>query len=435
MMTWFFKPAPRMDQPDLRSNLIANTVDGAFYALTLALVSQQAVMPIFVMRMGGSNVHIGLLLVVWTIGVNFPGIFVANRIQQYPRKKPIFLRTALVQRLAWAGLGLFALLVIDRIRSDVSLLLFFVFYAAAAVAGSINLPVWFDLIAKITPKELRGRLFATRNVLGGILGAFGGLIVVWALNAVRFPLNFGVLFMLAFAASMISYAALVRLQEEAGDIPQRQTDTMAYFAGLPGIFRRNRDFRHFLVSDALLMAATMASAFYAVNAIGKFRLSDAAAGTFTAVMMCTSILGNLLFGYVADHRGHKLNLVLSGIATAAAALIAVVARSPAVYLLVFVGSALQVALSGISRLTIVAELSSERDRPTYIALTNMVTAPFALFGIVCGWIANNAGFDAVFVVAALLAIASALWLGLKMTDPRKRIATPAIVHEEMEVEA
>ncbi len=435
MFDWLLKAAPGTEQRGLRSNLVANTIDGAFYSLTLALVSQLAVIPIFVKRMGGSSLHIGLVLVLWTFGVNFPGIFIANVVRRLPRKKPIFLRTALVQRLAWALLGLFALLMIDRVSTEVSLSLFFIFYAVAAVVGGINLPVWFDLIAKITPTELRGRLFAARNILGGILGAFGGWIVVQTLDVVRFPLNFGILFMLAFAASMISYAALVRLKEEAEEVTKEQVDTFMYFRSLPGILHQNRDFRNFLISDALLIAATMASGFYAVHAIEKFHLSDASAGTFTSVMMFSSIIGNVLFGYVADHRGHKLNLVCSGAVTVMATAVAVIAQNPAVYLLVFVGSALQVALSGISRLTIVAELCSEQERATYVALTNMITAPFALFGIIAGWIASDFGYDVVFVIAGILALASVLWLWTKVTDPRKKMAFSAVVGEEVELEA
>ncbi len=96
MLNWLFKPVPGPEQHTLRTNLAANIIDGGFYALTMALVSQQTVLPIFVKRMGGSNVHIGLLPVLWTFGFNFPGIFVANFIRHFPRKKSIFLRTAMV---------------------------------------------------------------------------------------------------------------------------------------------------------------------------------------------------------------------------------------------------------------------------------------------------------------------------------------------------
>ncbi len=303
----------------------------------------------------------------------------------------------------------------------------------AAVAGSINLPIWFDLVAKITPMDLRGRLFAARNILGGFLGVFGGWIVVWALGAIRYPINFGVIFMIGVVAAMISYGALLLLKEEADDVPRKRVEMRAYFRSLPGILRQNRDFRNFLVSDALLITATIASAFYAVDAVEKFQLSDASAGTFTIVIMVTTIAGNLIFGHLGDRRGHKLNLMISGFATAIGAVIAVVADSPALYMIAFVGSALQIALAGISRLTIVAELCPEEERLTYVALTNMITAPFILFGLFGGWIANRFGYDAVFLITACLAAASAIWLGMKVTDPRKKPARPVV--PEVHVEA
>ncbi len=428
-MRRLFLPPAGAGNHAIRSNFIANIFDGGFYALAMSFVSQQTVLPVFVKRMGGSNVHVGLLPVLWTFGFNFPGIFIANIIQHYPRKREVFLKTAFFQRLTWMLLGAFSFILLERTGSGVVLLLFFVLYALAAVSGSINLPIWFDLIAKVTPIEYRGRLFAARNVLGGLFGVLGGWIVVWILGAIHYPMNFSLLFLLAVIASLMSYWFLTRLKEETDSSPREKVEMLQYFRGLPEILRANKNFRNFLISDALLIAATMGGAFYAVNAIERFSLPDASVGTFTVVMMTATIIGNLFFGYVADHRGHKLNLVLSGTVSALAAFVALFAPSEGVYLIAFVGAALTTALSGVSRLSIVAELCPEGERLTYVALANMITAPFVLCGLFGGWIANNFGFDAVFCIAGCFAAASAIWLGLKVKEPRKKIARQPILQE------
>ena len=111
---------------------------------------------------------------------------------------------------------------------------------------------------------------------------------------------------------------------------------------------------------------------------------------------------------------------MAACSTAAACLIALLAPTPGLYLFVFIGSSLASGLAGISRLSIVAELSSEGERPTYVALTNMVTAPFVLFGLLGGWLADRFGYNIVFVLAGILALASALWLAAKVEEPRFR---------------
>jgi len=409
----------------LQQNLVANVMDGAMFAFGMSFVSLQTVLPVFVKRIGGSSFAVGLIPVLWTAGFNFPQILIANYVQRFPYKKNLFLKTALIQRLPWFLLALLAFLVIDRTGSSGGAVLFLSLFTFAAVAGSINFPIWFDLIAKLTPVNVRGRLFAVRNLVGGVLGVVGGWVVERVLGGIAYPTSYGVLFTLAFSAMMISYAALLMLREEAPSSVAKETHIVDYYRGLPRILRQ-KNFRNFLISDALLIAATMAGAFYAVNAIAKFRLTDAVAGIFTSVMMGSMIIGNIFFGLLADRFGHKLNLILSSASTAVACLAALLAPSLEVYLIVFVGSAFQVGLSGISRLSLVAELCSEDERPTYVALTNMVTSPFVLFGVLAGVIAGSFGYQVVFIIAGLLALSSALWLTFKVEEPRNRTAVSLV---------
>jgi MFS family permease len=420
------KPTSDLRQEIVRQNFAANVMDGALFAMAMSLVSMQTVLPVYVKRIGGSNVHVALIPVLWTFGFNFPQIFIANFVHQYRRRKELFLKTSLIQRLPWFALGAMAYFVIPHVDASLGLLVFFVLFGTAAVAGSMNLPVWFDLVSKLTPTTARGRLFATRNVVGGLLGIVGGWMVERILSHTEYPMNFALLFLLAAMAMMVSYYALTRLKEIEFTPTTKPVRTIEYFRSLTGILRRDANFRNFLVSDALLIAATMAGAFYAVNAIEKFALTDAAVGVFTIIMMASTILGNLIFGVLADRYGHKRNLLLAAGFTTMASVVALSAPSAGLYSFAFVGSALAVSLGGVSRLSIVAELCSDADRPTYVALTNVVTSPFILFGLIGGWIANRFGFDAVFVMTALLAATSAIWMKTRVREPRNAAEVPVM---------
>jgi hypothetical protein len=188
----------------LKWNFAANVCDGAIFSLALSFVSQQTVLPVFVKKMGGNNIAVGLIPVLWTAGFNFPQIFIANFAQRFDRKKNFVLFTALAQRLPWLLLAALSFF-LEAVNSKTGLLLFFTVFTLAAVAGSINLPAWFDLVAKITPVNMRGRLFATRMLLGAVLGVFGGWVVMQVLKALAYPKSFACLFMLAFGAMMVSY--------------------------------------------------------------------------------------------------------------------------------------------------------------------------------------------------------------------------------------
>ncbi len=393
-------------------------MDGALFAFAMSLVSQQTVLPVFVTSIGGSNISVGLIPVLWTFGFNFPQILIASHAQRAAFKKPLLLKTAIGQRIPWLLMGLLCFTVVGRVSGDGALMLFFVAYALAAVGGSMNLPVWFDLVAKITSVHLRGRLFALRSISGAGLGILGGGIVTYTLASVGFPHNFGVLFILAFCMMMLSYLFLLSLREGADGGGTAQGSPRSILHGVPAILRSNRNFRNYLISDALLTGSTMAGAFFAVYAIRKFSLTDAYAGPFTIAMMAGMITGTLLFGFLADRYGHKLNLLVAGLSTVLACVLALTAADVYVYLVVFVCSAWSVGLTGISRLPLIAELCREMDRPAYIALANLVTSPFVLLGIAAGWVADEIGYEPVFVSAAVLALGAAVWLGLAVEEPR-----------------
>jgi MFS family permease len=412
-----------IEDPVVRRNFAANVMDGAFFSLAMSFVSQQALLPVFVKAIGGGNIAVGLIPVLWTFGFNFPQVFIARNAQRTRKKKRLLLLTAMGQRIPWLLLGLVPLLLEGNVGIGSVVAAFFVLYGLAAIAGSINLPVWFDLIAKLTPVEVRGRLFATRGVLGSILSIGGGAMAAFVLATVHYPTNYAMLFFLAFAAMMISYFFLTRLEEKDADLPQAAVTSMRLAEALPRILRTGKNYRHFLVGDALLISSTMANGFLAVHAIEKFSLSDASAGTFTMIIAGSMIVGSFLFGYLADHYGHRLNLLLQGLFTLLACVAALVAPTPELYALSFVCSAASVTLGGISRLPLIAELCAAGERPTYIALSNMFTSPFVLAGILGGWIANTFGFTVLFLIASTVAIVALLWWLTMVEEPRGAVVS------------
>lgn len=415
------RPAGAGASAHVRRNFVLNVLDGALFAFAISLAARTTVLPLFVQRLGGGNLAVGLLPVLWTFGFSFPQLAVAHRAGRPGHKKGFVLRTGLVQRLPWLLLAGVTLLWLGEGPAAWALAVFFALYALAAVGGSLNLPGWFDLVAELTPVRLRGRLFAVRSVFGSLLGVAGGWVVAGVLARSSGLDGFAVLFGLCFIVMMVSYGFVAALREEPlpeTALPGRQPYG-AFLRRLPAILRADRNFRRFLVADALLIAATAADAFYTVHAFERFALSEAHVGRFVVVLMAAGAVGSLLFGWLADWIGHRLNLALAAVATLVACAAAVWAPTPEAYLVAFAGSALALGLPVISRLPMIAELCGETERPTYIALTNTLTAPFALSGLLGGWLANAYGYEAVFAGAAAVSLAAALWLVLLVREPRR----------------
>jgi MFS family permease len=403
----------------VRRNFILNVLDGAVFMFGLSFASRAAVLPVFVKRIGGDNIALGLIPVLWILGFHLPQILMANYAQRAHSKKRLLLKTSLVQRLPWLLLAVLTATVISSADTTLGLILFFVGFGIAAVGGSLNLPVWFDLVAKITPVRLRGRLFGLRSIVGSALGLVAGWVVERVLESMAYPSGFATLFGLAFAAMMISYVFLTLLKE--GDLPEPapRRRYREFLARLPQILRSEQNFRRFIVAEILLVMATTVEAFFAVDAFQKFDLSVGFAGRFTAVAAGSVMVGNFLFGYLTYRFGHNLTLVTAAILMSLACVIAQIAPTVEVYYLVFVFTAFTLGIRSISQLAIIAELCREEDRPTFVALTNALTAPFVLAGLGAGWLANQVGYDTVFIVAGSMALAAAAWLVLMVREPRE----------------
>ncbi|MCC6396937.1 MAG: MFS transporter [Bacteroidetes bacterium] len=403
-----------------RRNFIANILDGALFAFAMSFVSVHTILPILVKNIGGDNIAVGLVPVVWVVGFNVPQVFVAELTQRQAFKKRLVLQTAMWQRLPWLLLAGIALWALNYLSAGVSLTLFFVVFALAAVGGSVNLPGWFDLVAKLTPVTRRGRLFGIRMLLGSVLGVVGGGLSAFILSSIAYPENYAVLFLAAFAAMLASYVCLLSLREETPSKPSdRQTLS---FAAVSEVLRTQKTFRTFLIGDSLLIISTMGAAFYAVVAFQRFTLSDAYAGTFTMVMMAATIAASVVLGIAADRFGHKVNLLVSSAAVLIGSIGALIFATVELYMFVFVCAAIAVTTSQISRLPFLAEIAPEAERPKLIAIANLVTAPWALSWIGAGWLADVAGYTPVYVLAALFAASAFAWIHQMVHEPRRRLA-------------
>ena len=403
----------------LRHNLTAHIFDGVLFAFAMSFVSVQTVLPVFVERLGGGTVAIGSIAVLWTLGFNLPQILFLPFTHRAGPALPVMLRYALLYRLSFGVLGVFTWFFVGRILLPYTIIIVLTLITMTAISGSLGVSSWFQIFTMTIPVTIRGRLLALRQMLGSGLGIIAGSIVAIVLSQMDAPKSFAILFFIAFAVSMASYVFLRRLKEsheiDAGEVHL----PMHMWRRCVAILRENRNFRNYLYADGLMLMGMTASAFYAVYGLKKFGLPVSAAGTFTAVTMASMVIANVVFGYLGDHYGHKLNLICLALAVAFASLVAVLSQSAFLYWGVFFFMACTLALQGISRLPLVAEMCVENERPLYVAITNTVTAPAVFIGLFAGAMINVAGYEAVLIGYSLLGFLAALLLWKRVEEPRE----------------
>ena len=400
-----------------RWNFGVNLADGALFMLAQTFISATTILPFFVSRLTDNPFYIGLLAVIAHGGWFFPQLFSAGPIERTSRKKPWLINLGFfIERLPLMLLPATALLAVRA--PGWALTLFFIIFAIYNLGAGIIAPAWQDLIAVCFPPTRRGRLMGIAMFTGTVAGALGAAGSSRILEVQPFPLNFMILFGLAALVMLLGWVALALTREPVRQVRRSEENRLRIWTRLGRILRRDRNFRRFLIARGLMAVSGMGMAFVTAAAVSRWDVSGGTVGNYTVALLVGQAAGNLLFGFLADRKGHKLSLVLGGLAATAAYAMAWIAASPVLYYVVFLLLGAYISAMIVSGLMIVLEFVGSEQRPTYAGITNsIIGAVHVVIPLVGGGLATIS-YDYLFAISAAAALLSALLMRLWVADPR-----------------
>jgi MFS family permease len=405
-------------QAHFRWNFGVNLVDAAFYQLGLNLVSQATIMPLLVSELTPSRIAIGLIPATYNVGLLLPQLLMANQAERLPRQKPFVLPLAFVgERLPYLLMGL-VVWWLARPAPAVTLVAFFLLLATTAASNGAVTPAWYSMIAKVIPVHRRGLWSGLGHSLGALLAIAGAALAGRILASWPFPSSYGLCFTLAFVSVMISGVGLSLTREPASPAVKPHTSQRDYIRRLPTVLRRNGNYVRFLIGRTVANLGTMAGGFFMVY--GKESIPGALeqVGVLTAVLVGTQAVMTLLWGLVADRRGHKVVLCIAALLMALAAVAARAMFSLGGLWVAFVLLGMSVSAASVSSMNIILEFCDPEDRPTYIGLTNTLLAPGMLSPVLGGWLATWVGYRGMFTVAMILSLLGSALLAFWVREPR-----------------
>ena len=348
----------------------------------------------------------------------FPQLLSAGPIERTARKKPWVVNLGFfTERVPLLLLPVTALL---ALRSPSwALALFFLIFALFNVGAGVIAPAWQDLIAVCFPANRRGRLMGLTMFLGGVAGALGAMGSSRILDTLPFPRNFFILFALAAILMLLSWVVLALTREPVRQVRPTEEQRLRLWTKLGRILRRDRNFRRFLITRGLLAVGGMGTSFVTVAAVSKWDVSGGTVANYTVALLVGQSVSNLILGLLADRTGHKLSLVLGGLAVSLAYIIAALATNPLLFYLVFLLIGVYVSATIVSGLMIVLEFVGSEQRPTYVGATNsIIGAVNVVMPLLGGWLAT-VGYDYLFYLCAAVGLVSVLLLWLWVAEPRQ----------------
>jgi len=405
-------------------NFSVNLLDIVFYTLGTNIVARQTIMPLLISQLTPSKLAVGLIPAIDSMGFLLPQLLMANYTEKLRRKLPFIMAISSVfERGPYLAIGLVIWWLATRAPQMTAVLLLLLLAVSTFSAG-ITVPAWYDLIAKVIPANRRGIWSGLGFGLGALLGVAGAALAGRILVEWPFPDNFAICFILGFAALTISWIGLALNREPDSPTVKSGTTFSAYVRQLPAILRRDSNYLRFLVARSVHSLGTMAIGFYVVYGSERWGLSGEEVGILTAILTGSQAVLNVLWGLLGDRRGHKIVLCAGSASVALAALVALLAPSPAGLWLTFalVGSA--GATANVSSLNIILEFCTPEDRPTYIGLTNTLLAPVAVLSpLIGGALATLAGYQGLFATAAVCGALAAMTMAFWVHEPRQVAST------------
>jgi MFS family permease len=402
-----------------KHNFVVNFFDGTSFWFGASFFAYRTILPVYIANLTDSEFVIALLSTILATGWLLPQLFTANWVQRLPLKKyvpvtigfwterfPIFLLVP----AAWLA----------TISIELSLIFSLILIAWHVIGAGMIAVAWQDMLAKIFPLDRRGKFFGVTNFGGTATGILGASVATWLLGRYSFPYGYVWAFLGGSIFIFISWFFL-RLTKEPFVEPKGPPPSQKeYWTQLPKIIRSDRNFRRFLITQIFTGGGNLAIGFLAVFSVQKWNLPDSQAGIYTIVMLIGQALSNLVFGWLADRKGHKLILEICVLTTALSMGLAAMAPIDSWFYLVFFLTGISAAGFMLSGIMIIFEFCEPEIRPTYIGLNNSFNGVVAIaMPLMGGWLAETYGFPLMFFVSFVICSIGLILLRYLVKEPRK----------------
>jgi MFS family permease len=274
----------------------------------------------FAVRLGATNVDIGLLSSLPALLAVLVSIPAGRFLQRRAREKPWIVSALALYRTGFLMVGLTPWL--NRFGVDSGRLVIAILVAASSAAHFFNVG-WIPMLAHVVPEENRAAVFAARNIIyNATMSACIFLFGQW-LDRVIFPRNYQWMYIAGYAASLLSLYFIIKVQvpgseKRAPASAARRKSIKARLATVRQMLAEQPGFTRLTLNTLLHGAGTWAATpLYILYFVRELDASEAWIGTQGMIASLGTILGFAIWRWVIARWGEartlKLNIQLLGL--------------------------------------------------------------------------------------------------------------------------
>jgi MFS family permease len=402
-----------------RFNFIVNAADGATYWFGYSFIAPTIILPLYISHFTDNPLIIGLIPFIATAGFLLPQLFTSNFVERAPRKKFFPVNVGLfTERIPVFLLALSAAL-FAKDQPILALVLFLAIYTWYNFGAGMIVVGWQEMIAKIIPTRRRGRFIGITNFVGNAAGILGALAVPFVLEKFTFPQGYVYIFFTAAGLIFLSWCFLAMAREPVLNVQKPHISQLEYLRSLPEVVGHDKNFLRYLLFQIFYNLSGMAGGFLIVYSARHWNLPDSVAGIYGIVMQAGQACAYLLFGFLADRKGHRFNLEAAALINLVSFILPIFAPSPIWFYPIFFLRGVAFAAAFISSIAIVMEFTQPKNRPTYIGLANTIPGVAgSIAPLLGGWLATATGYPILFLLSAVIGLIAFVLVRWMVADPR-----------------
>lgn len=405
-------------------NYFAHCIEGGLYMGGLTFIAADSVMPAMISLLGGGNWLIALMPVMTLLGVSWPALLFAHRVEQLYWMKPFILFTSLVQRMVYLVAAL-ALLFLARSHPAAALMTAaFAPFIAGSIGGT-NVCAWMELVARVIPSDRLASSWAIRKILTAIVGLFAGGIIKTVLNNHPGAQGFGILHLYTFAGLMLSFSVFAMIRETRPLPPHPVKPHRTFLENmrsLPALIRAYPGYRRFLKVKLLTMGIYIPAPFLAIHALETTGREPGYLGELVIAQMTGTITGNFIAGWMGDRFGGRILLIIARLSLIVLCASFVFAHSATTFLALFFLFGFGMNFNEVGEATVTLEIVPPDRRPTCVALISAITLPGMLAAVALSTVLRGLTRQITpSVLLAILTLSAALLFTLRIEEPRNGV--------------
>jgi HEAT repeat protein/Na+/melibiose symporter-like transporter len=388
-------PAP-LSRLDVLKGLRLSTWEGVWATVWMVLTTGPFQVG-YARLLGASDFALGLIAAL-PAAVGLLQLPASLRVERGISKRRFVGFFAIAGRLLWLPIALLPFLAPPPLRLPLFLLLLLI----SSALLTVTVPAWTSWMSELVPAETRGRYFARRNTLAGIVAMLVPLPAGWALDlAVKQKLydqklGFAALFVVGCLAAVVAFSFLMR-QPESSAAAKTPSESPLKSLTAP---LADRNFRRFLsFAGAVIAGQSLAGQFFVAwqldeKALGLPYLAVQLLGAITSGASLSSMP---LWGWLADKYGGRPVLVIGAWGTLSAPLFWLF-TSPEhplwlnlilIIVLNMIAGASWAAV-GLTQFNLMLSLTPPEKRATYVAVSSAVGGVIGFIAPILGGILMTA---------------------------------------------